>query len=313
MSGTSIDILDLRVFLAVARAGSFGRAAVELQLAQPSVSARMAALERKLGTRLFDRGPRGTVPTRAGERLGDYARRCLALLAETEAAVRAEGVERLVVAAPASIGMAVFPTVLAAMPGHVVDVVCQIEHSDEAVAALLDGSTHAAYVLRRVLPAGLDSVAVADSPVIAVAAPDNPVVDLAAPQPDDFATTPVIVHNWSEQAKEIVAMFAGPQRGPDHPIRLVGTPDIAVDLAASAGYVAVVPWYAAARALAEGRVRRLPLPDLGVVMPIRLVYRTEMAQRPAIQLLLEVNPELHDRLASATEPPDVSASATNLD
>ncbi|MER5392211.1 LysR family transcriptional regulator, partial [Saccharopolyspora sp. NPDC002686] len=288
----------------VVRSGSFGRAAVEMQLAQPSVSTRMAALERKLGTRLFDRGPRGTVPTRAGERLGDYARRCLALLAEAEAAVRAEGVERLVVAAPASIGTAVFPSVLTAVPGRAVDVVCRIAHSDEAVAALLDGSAHAAYVLRRVLPAGLDSVAVADSPLIAVAAPDNPVVELVAPQPDDFASTPVIVHNWSEQAEEIVAMFACPQRGPDHPIRLVGTPDIAVELAANAGYVAVVPRYAAARALADGRVHRLPLPDLGVVMPIRLVYRAEMAQRRAVQLLLDVNAELHDQLAPAGEPPD---------
>lgn len=56
MAQPRIETQDLTVFLAVADEGSFGAAAVRLQLAQPSVSTRMAALERKLGVRLFQRG-----------------------------------------------------------------------------------------------------------------------------------------------------------------------------------------------------------------------------------------------------------------
>ncbi|MGI5200250.1 helix-turn-helix domain-containing protein [Spirillospora sp. CA-108201] len=60
MARPLIETMDLVVFDAVARTGSFGRSAVELQLAQPSVSTRIAALERKLGVQLVTRGPRGT-------------------------------------------------------------------------------------------------------------------------------------------------------------------------------------------------------------------------------------------------------------
>lgn len=297
MTGPGIETADLLVFLAVARAGSFGGAAVELQLAQPSVSARMAALERRLGVRLFERTHRGTTLTPAGERFGDYARRCVDLLSETEAAVRAETVDRLVVAAPASLGAAVFPTVLTAMAGQPVDVVCRIAHSDEAVAALLDGSAHAAFVFQRVLPPGLDSTLVASSPVVAVLAPAHACAALAMVRPHDLLGTPVAVHNWSDEARQVADVFASIRRTLDHPVRLVGAPDVAIDLAVSSGYLAVVPHYAAAGALAEGRLRPVDVPGIGLEIQVRLVHRAEAAQRLGLHLLHETVPALAKRIA----------------
>ncbi|MGW5723371.1 LysR family transcriptional regulator [Amycolatopsis sp. NPDC003865] len=285
MSGPAIETMDLLVFLTVARAGSFGGAAVELQLAQPSVSARMATLERRLGTRLFDRSHRGTTLTPAGERLGAYARRCLELLAETEASVRAEGRERLVVATPASIGNVVFPAVLAAMAGEPVDLVCRIAHSDESVAALLDGSAHAAYVLQRVLPPGLDAWLVAGSPITAVAAPHHPASHRSDLRPEDLLTTPLAVHNWSDQALELAESFTGPQRSIEHPVRLVGAPDVVVDLAVRHGYVAVLPRFAAAQALRRGQLCQLAMPDTGLEVQVRLAHRPEAIERNAIKRL----------------------------
>src|SRR4051794_20907062 len=80
---------DLRVLLAACRTGSFGRAAEQLRLSQPSVSERIAGLERRLGAALFERTRRGVRLTDAGERLVPYAERCLALLDEAETVVRA--------------------------------------------------------------------------------------------------------------------------------------------------------------------------------------------------------------------------------
>lgn len=66
---------DVRLFLAVAETGSVSGAARRLRLGQPTVSRRLAELERVLGEALFRRSVSGTALTAAGERLLDPARR----------------------------------------------------------------------------------------------------------------------------------------------------------------------------------------------------------------------------------------------
>jgi DNA-binding transcriptional LysR family regulator len=66
---------DVRLFLAVAEAGSLNKAAKVLRLGQPTVSRRLAALEYTLGAALFRRGVQGVALTTAGERLLPSARK----------------------------------------------------------------------------------------------------------------------------------------------------------------------------------------------------------------------------------------------
>jgi DNA-binding transcriptional LysR family regulator len=63
-----MDWDNVRVFLAVARAGQFVGAAKRLRLDHATVSRRIAALETALGARLFDRRTTGARLTSAGER-----------------------------------------------------------------------------------------------------------------------------------------------------------------------------------------------------------------------------------------------------
>jgi len=58
-----------RSFVEVYRVGTVSRAAEVLHLTQPAVSQHIAALESTLGTALFQRMPRRTLPTEAGKRL----------------------------------------------------------------------------------------------------------------------------------------------------------------------------------------------------------------------------------------------------
>src|SRR5215211_409118 len=68
-----LDARRLMTFRAVAREGSFSRAAEALALSQPAVSQQVAALERELGTALLVRGRGGTVPTEGGRLLLEHA------------------------------------------------------------------------------------------------------------------------------------------------------------------------------------------------------------------------------------------------
>jgi DNA-binding transcriptional LysR family regulator len=70
----------LRAFAALARQGSFSRAADELGISQPAVSRHVADLEAQVGMPLVVRGRRVTTLTDAGQFLADHVSRAEALL-----------------------------------------------------------------------------------------------------------------------------------------------------------------------------------------------------------------------------------------
>ena len=82
-----MNLESLATFDRIVREGSFGRAALALDLGQPAVSARIHALEGELGGTLFHRGRRVTL-TALGESLLPYARRALDILGEGLEAAR---------------------------------------------------------------------------------------------------------------------------------------------------------------------------------------------------------------------------------
>lgn len=88
-----MDWDKLRVFHAVANAGSFTHAAGELNLSQSSVSRQIGSLEEDLGVPLFHRHARGLKLTESGETLFGTVQEVFAKLAMAEALVT-ESVDR---------------------------------------------------------------------------------------------------------------------------------------------------------------------------------------------------------------------------
>ncbi|MDI2030543.1 LysR family transcriptional regulator [Saccharopolyspora sp. TS4A08] len=84
-----MELHQLRYVLAVARAGSFSRAAEDLYLAQPSLSVQIRKLEKELGIALFDRLGRRVVLTAAGEEFVAHVQQALAHLDRARAGAAA--------------------------------------------------------------------------------------------------------------------------------------------------------------------------------------------------------------------------------
>lgn len=82
----TFDEKKLRAFLAVIDCGSLGRAALSVNMTQPTLSRLIREMEIRLGSPLFERHSKGMVLTAAGESLMPYAR---LLLFEMDQAVEA--------------------------------------------------------------------------------------------------------------------------------------------------------------------------------------------------------------------------------
>ena len=80
-----LDLLTLRLFVAVCEEGNIARAARREALVPSAVSKRILAVEAQVGAPLLQRGRRGVAPTSAGQALLRQAREVLGLLARMQA------------------------------------------------------------------------------------------------------------------------------------------------------------------------------------------------------------------------------------
>ena len=106
-----MDVRQVSYFLAVVEHGGFGRAASALDVAQPTLSQAVRALERELGAHLFHRVSRGVVLSPAGRAFLGPARQLLRALALAE-----DSVDPGRAAAGGTLDLVTVP-VLAAFPG----------------------------------------------------------------------------------------------------------------------------------------------------------------------------------------------------
>ncbi len=140
-----IDVVTLRLFVAVCEEGNIARAAEREALVASAVSRRIAAVEEEAGTALLVRGRRGVVPTPAGDTFLRQAREVLRAVdrLRAELADFAGGVHShiRVVAAPAALAghlVEDLGTFLEASPG--VALSTDERASPEVVRVVRDGA-----------------------------------------------------------------------------------------------------------------------------------------------------------------------------
>jgi DNA-binding transcriptional LysR family regulator len=170
-----VDIDQLRAFLAVAEELHFGRAAEKLHVAQPPLSRTIKALERELGSQLFDRNTRSVRLTSSGQALVDPAKEVLDALRRARAAVESAdhgevGTVRIAFAGVSTHGLVarLARAVRSERPGIVLEMSSQ-NFAQPAMKRLLAGETDIALGRWDVIPADVDAtVVMRDSLVVAL-------------------------------------------------------------------------------------------------------------------------------------------------
>jgi DNA-binding transcriptional LysR family regulator len=139
---SGIQLVQVEGFLEVARRGSVSRAAESLFITQPTLTARLHALERELGTPLFLRTPHGMRLTDAGRAWIPFAERALRALVDGRDAlhqVLSASAGHLMLAAAPAVSTYVLPELLeqfvAAHPK--VEVSVRTGHSEDIVELVL--------------------------------------------------------------------------------------------------------------------------------------------------------------------------------
>lgn len=169
----SVELRQLRCLAAIADAGTFTDAAIELGVSQAAVSRALAGLEAELGVRVLRRTSREVVPTTAGNQVLSRARR---VLAEVDELVHAatSGHARL------RIGYA-----WSAMGRHTVefqrrwlqlhpDVELQLVRTNSATAGLAEGACDVAVLRTEPDPRRFDAVIVGVEKRYCAVASDDP-------------------------------------------------------------------------------------------------------------------------------------------
>lgn len=173
-----LEIKDLRLVLALATSGTTARAAELLHLTQPAISRALLAAEHRLGTKLFDRTPRGLQPTAAGRRLLDGAQRMLGELCELERQVRAPTAvpTRLRVVCECYTAYRWLPSAVRQLRELVpdIEIVLAVEHTGEPMAALVAGDIDIALLTTAEVPGTLCERPLFADEVIFVMSPDHP-------------------------------------------------------------------------------------------------------------------------------------------
>lgn len=209
------EVGDLRLVVAIARHGSLGAAARELLVSQPSVSHRLAALERRCGVPLFHRDNSGARPTAAGSEMVKEAQHILGhverVFDRTRSAVMSDTMS---VGTISSLAMLVFPALHVAMPEmHASQVV---DHGPRLVDWVAEGSLDAAFVSiagQMELPRGVTRRTVGVDP-LAILAPES--CDLRSPDRRQLVGRTVVTytvdHSGEELDRRVVASGATPVR-----------------------------------------------------------------------------------------------------
>lgn len=286
------SLSGLSAFVATVEAGGFAPAARRLGLSPSAVGKAVARVEARLGLRLLNRTTRQVVMTFEGEQLYARATRLIDDLRDMEsmmAAQRGAPMGRIRVSLPATLGrMVIIPHLaefVACFPGIELDI-----GLDDRKVDLVEGGYDLAVRTGTLEDSGLIARRLAPHRFVLCAAPAYLAIRDAPLAPDDLAHHACLRFRYPSTGQLERWSFDGREMDRELGAGAVFNDGEAVVLAAQAGMgVAQLPDYAAAPALADGRLVAL-LPDQhcerGALWLVRPSHRASLPRVEAFATFL---------------------------
>lgn len=299
-----MDLGQLEAFLQVAEHRSFSRAAEALGLTQPSVTARIQALERDLGETLFSRNGRGVTLTDIGASFLPYAQRVLKALQDGRDAVgalrRLEAGTLRLGAAP-TISTYVLPELLKTFRSRHprIELSVRTEYSDQIAQMVLADEVQLG-LERMITHPDVVTVRLYEDEVALVTAPDHALAAQRRVTIEDIANRRLImfnrgssyytlVHNALRQAGVLVS-----------PTMELDNMEATKKMVQEGLGIAMLPKVAVEQEVARGELRQIAVE--GMTMPkreIALIYRRGRSLSSAAQAFVQL---LEERFGVEAQP-----------
>lgn len=189
---TNIDIRHMKVFIALASAQHFGRAAEYLNIAQPQLSRLLKFIEDEVGVPLVDRSTRNFNLTPAGEKFLDMARKTSQLSIDSVAFARAIGRQEFGVIRIGYMDFAInraVPMFLRSFQGRLPNVKVELEHlcTESQRAALVDNRLDVGFLIGPFLHDGVSTLEVASHRLMVYLQDVHPLAERAVVELSDLA------------------------------------------------------------------------------------------------------------------------------
>jgi DNA-binding transcriptional LysR family regulator len=294
-------LVHIEGFLEVARFGSVSRAAEALYVTQPTLTARLHALERELGERLFVRGRQGMRLTDAGRAFLPYAERAVRALRDGRRAIDEVGTAtagQLVLAAAPAVSTYILPAVLESFVAtHPrVEVVVRTGHSEDVLQMVLRDEVQLG-VGRALQHPEIELEPFHEEELVLVVAPDHPFSREGSVGIADVGTEQLILFDRTSSYYEITQaafLAAG--------VALRGMMELdnieaAKKMVERGLGVALLPRTAITREVAAGALCRVELSDAAPIRRQIVAMRRRDAGRPSglveafLELLTTTTPE----------------------
>ena len=203
-----MDLGQLEAFVEVAQHQSFSKAAEALFLTQPSVTARIQALERELGEPLFERNGRGVRLTDVGNSFLPYAQRVLKDLQEGRDAL--EGLRSLQIGAlrlgsAFTVSTYVLPKLLKTYHERfpAVEISVKTGRSEEVLHLVLGDEVQAGLV-RAVVHPDVETVQLYEDEVVLVTNSQHPFAASGEVRLEDVGRQPLILFDEGSSYHDLV-------------------------------------------------------------------------------------------------------------
>jgi DNA-binding transcriptional LysR family regulator len=213
-----VEIRHLAALRAVAEEGTFGGAALKLGYAQSAISQQIAALERHVGRRLFDR-PGGSRPvqlTRAGELMLEHAESIMTRLGAARTDLESLADEDLSgpirVGAYRTVASAILPLILRDLGAETGELQFELTESDddlELLELLERGELDVAFAELPLSDGPLEATALLEDPYLLLVREDHEFAQLdRALTLDELASVPLIGFKRGSGRQRVDAAFA---------------------------------------------------------------------------------------------------------
>lgn len=305
---------ELEVFVTVADAGSFAKAGTRLRISPPAVTRAVAALEDRLGARLFNRTTRSLSLTEVGARLVARARQLLSAIDDAEKEAVGECAVpqgHLTITTSVTVGR----TTLAAIVGDFLVAHPRITASvilADRVVNLVEEGIDLAVRIGSLADSTLVARRVGEVRRILVASPDYLARNGEPMTPAELKQHSIIAFTGMMPNREWRFVDAG-SRGQVAltPWLEINDADAAIDAAVRGHGITIALSYMVATAMRDGRLVQVLGRVTQPAAPVHLVYPHSRLLAPKVRAFVDfATPRLRNVLATLEEPPPTAASTT---